>query len=111
MAKIKRMNINDFINLGYLQEVNRQFFHPLGLALEVTVNTKGKARLTGLWDCRDDPEGVRFGKCLSNNNAERKAKYIRAESRRFAKLRRKLLGYKVQPIGNRKNQRKINQSD
>src|SRR5438445_10887455 len=34
---IKHMPIREFVDEGYLQEVNRQFLHPLGLALEVTV--------------------------------------------------------------------------
>lgn len=59
-TEIKRIDIKDFRAEGYLQEVNRQFLHPLGLALEVIVFPDGTEVLGGVWDYRDDPEGVIF---------------------------------------------------
>jgi hypothetical protein len=59
--EIKRIDIKEFQEFGYLQEANRQFFHPLGLALEVIVNEEtGEVTMGGIWDFRDDPEGVVF---------------------------------------------------
>lgn len=58
---INRIPIADFRTLGYLQEANRLFFHPRGLALEVTVNLDGTEQLGGVWDYRQDPEGIHFG--------------------------------------------------
>lgn len=60
MSDIKRIDIKEFREKGYLQEVNRRFFHPLGLALEVVVEEDGSEHLGGVWDYRDDPEGVYF---------------------------------------------------
>jgi hypothetical protein len=61
MGKIKYMDLREFQNAGFLQEVNRQFFHPLGLALEVVCETDGTvSALGGIWDYRDDPEGMEF---------------------------------------------------
>ncbi len=57
---MKEFNLNDFMDNGILQEVNRQFFHPLGLALAVDVDDDGS--VTGL-ACvfeTDDPEGIAF---------------------------------------------------
>ena len=48
---------------GYLQEVNRQFFHPLGLALAVWPDDEPAADGTfraQIWDYRLDPEGFLF---------------------------------------------------
>ena len=59
--KIKRMDIKEFHEKGFLQEVNRRFFHPLGLGLEVVIEDDGNIRLGGIWDYRDDPEGMFFG--------------------------------------------------
>lgn len=56
-----RIDIAEFRDKGFLQEVNRQFFHPLGLALEVMIDIKGVTKLGGIWDYRDDPEGLFFG--------------------------------------------------
>ena len=63
MSDVKRIDIKEFRKLGYLQEANRRFFHPLGLALEVIVDTDtGDVKLGGIWDSRDDPEGIVFDK-------------------------------------------------
>ena len=55
----KKINIKEFVEQGYLQEVNRQFFHPLGLALEVK-KTGDEYQLDGIWDFREIKGGVRF---------------------------------------------------
>ncbi len=61
--KVKRMDIKEFVEFGFLHEVNRLFFHPLGLALEVVgYGENGEVKLGGIWDYRDDPEGMRFDK-------------------------------------------------
>lgn len=52
---IDYISFDDFRKDGYLQEANRRFFHPLGLALEAHPN--GLLRVE---DFRDDPEGVYF---------------------------------------------------
>lgn len=59
---IKKMDIKEFRELGLLAEVNRIFFHPLGLALEVIVDDDGTEKLGGIWDYRDDPEGMLYSK-------------------------------------------------
>lgn len=87
MADVKRIDIAEFRALGFLQEVNRRFFHPHGLALEISVEpcscdgghiedgpsgatysivcpqcngTEKVERLGGIWDYREDPEGIIF---------------------------------------------------
>jgi len=62
---VKRIDIKEFRDRGYLQEANRLFFHPLGLALEAIIDQAGEGRpegirLGGVWDDRDDPEGRVF---------------------------------------------------
>ena len=64
---IPMMCIDELREGGYLQEVNRRFFHPLGMALSTMYDTnldgelvKGSGRLDGVWDYRDDPEGMSF---------------------------------------------------
>lgn len=52
------MPIEDFISEGYMQEVNRRFLHPLGLALVGSVREHGHE----LWviDSRDEPGGIYY---------------------------------------------------
>ena len=58
---MKYLPIEEFKERGYLQEANRLFFHPLGIALVVSVdNDSGNMKLSGVQDNRDDPEGMIF---------------------------------------------------
>jgi len=97
-TKSKKLNLQEFVDKGYLQEVNRQFFHPLGLALEVNIN-KGKAiSLGNICDHRDDPERTIFEN-LSNKISKDKAFNIEEQKQKLSETRLKLLGYSIQPIG------------
>lgn len=72
--EIKRIDIKEFRAKGFLQEANRLFFHPLGLALEVIIDDDtGKESLGGIWDYREDPEGMFYGNNLLD---EQKIKYV-----------------------------------
>lgn len=61
---IKYITAQEFRDEGYLQEANRRFFHPLGLALEMRWGKDGQddelAVIAGIWDYREDPEGIFF---------------------------------------------------
>ena len=78
MSEIKRIDIKEFRTKGFLQEVNRQFFHPLGLALEVIIDEDtGNETLGGIWDYRDDPEGIFFLDNLINEERIRSIDLLR----------------------------------
>jgi hypothetical protein len=94
MTEIKRMDIAEFRDAGYLQEVNRRFFHPLGLALEVEIDKDGKEHLSGIWDYRDDPEGMIYEGDLPD---AQKAEHIRRIELGRVTARIDALGYWVQP--------------
>lgn len=91
---VKRMDVAEFRREGYLQEVNRRFLHPLGLALEVVVEEDGSERLGGVWDCRGDAEGVYFA-----GDADTAAKAARVDAlwAERGAARRAALGFVVQP--------------
>lgn len=92
---INYMDLQEFIDEGYLHEVNRLVLHPLGLAIEVAINEDGTKRLGGIWDYRDDPEGMVFGDdLLSPEKAINVAKQMFAKK----KERNDRLGYVIQPI-------------
>ena len=100
-TKVKRMNLDEFRKEGYLQEVNRLFFHPLGLALEVIVNDGGEIeRLGGIWDYRADPEGILFAD-LTSHQVAYKAKHVKKLQKIKGRERKRRLGFVVQPIGNK----------
>ena len=93
---VPRINIREFRELGFLQEVNRLFFHPLGLALEVIRDDKtGEETLGGIWDCRQDPEGIYF--VLTDDDA-RRAHQIADEWNSRVGIRLEALGFIIQPL-------------
>ena len=99
---IKKMDIKEFRELGYLQELNRRFLHPLGLALEVELKSDGTESLSGIWDYRDDLEGILYD--LSNSDQERldrfakNEKFIDEEFSNRIKTRLFKLGFGIEPI-------------
>ena len=71
--EVKRIDIKEFRERGYLQELNRRFLHPLGLALEVKVDDEtGAEALGGVWDCRDEDEGIFYA--IKDSDEERQKK-------------------------------------
>lgn len=81
--EIKFLGVKEFRELGFLQEANRRFFHPLGLALEVIVDKEtGEESLGQIWDYRDDSVGVLYGPYIISID---KARYI--EELRLSKVK------------------------
>ena len=88
------MSLNEFKDKGYLQEVNRQFFHPLGLALFVEIDEDGDVARIGGGLVADDLDGF----MLQHVDVE-KAAFVQAEWDKRADLRRALFdGAVVQPV-------------
>jgi hypothetical protein len=69
MSDTKYISPKEFREKGYLQEVNRRFFHPLGLALSIKIDDNGDECFSGVVDCRDDAEGYYFD--LNNGDSNR----------------------------------------
>lgn len=91
----KTITVKEFRELGYVQEINRRFLHPLGLALEVIVDENGDERIERIWDDRDDPEGWVFAPGLMD---AKKAKLIDSEFEKRAHARMTGLGFVRQPV-------------
>lgn len=94
------MDLGTFRNEGFLQEANRQFFHPLGLALEVReiVGEKNNPQfIVGVWDYRDDPIGILF----ADWSDEMYDHAGNVESLRDSKAGRRetIMGSTIQPLG------------
>lgn len=87
----KYLPIEEFVRLGYLHEINRRILHPLGLALEVTQHEDGTETLSGIWDYRDDPEGVVFTDLDSVKMA-----FVRSAEEARKPARMNALGYWIQ---------------
>ncbi len=86
----------EFQRRGYLQEVNRCFLHPLGLAMGVKLHnddpTKDEYQVL---DARDDPEGFVFGGPV---DLTPHAFAVEVEQKAKAKARMGKFGFIVQPV-------------
>lgn len=138
---VKYMDMDEFRDAGFLQEANRRFFHPLGIALEwndgwtreglsnflvnvmrreaaaaaedpeqitiedvhpITIEMLwrfiseaglDKPRISGVWDYRDDPEGVVFSwEHMPRDEIISKAMSVTEEFVKHLPARRALLG-------------------
>jgi len=97
----KRMDIKEFRAFGFIQEINRQFLHPMGLAIEVIIDEKGNETLGGIWDYRDDPKGITYAKeIMATKIAKEKADRVQEFKREKHMSRKKALGFVIQPIKN-----------
>lgn len=92
---MKYLDLTAFVKEGYLQEVNRQFFHPLGLALVVSVDDDNIVSLAGVWNSRDDSEGIYFSDEVLDAGKAKNLEMIKAER---MKPRQDSLGYWIQPV-------------
>jgi hypothetical protein len=88
------MTPKEFRDKGYLQELNRQFLHPLGLALEVELLTDGTERFGDVWDYRKDSEGMIYDVELIDS---KKAKRIADEQAAKREVRELRFGFDIQP--------------
>lgn len=85
--RINYLDLNEFRNDGFLQEANRKFFHPLGLAISVIVDDE-TGEVTGLgpvWDYRDDAEGMFYGPDMINPEKVEKIEELRKSKVEFRK--------------------------
>jgi hypothetical protein len=98
MAGIKRITAKEFQADGYLQELNRCFLHPLGMALEVIAEDNGDLKFGEVWDYRDDPEGIAFHVSQLDKDFKEKARKVTEEIIEKYSTRREKLGYDIQPV-------------
>jgi len=99
MSEIKRIDIKEFREKGYLQELNRQFLYPLGMALEVIIDDEGNEKLGGVWDYKDDPEGMFYtDEIVKLDKLKKNISRVANELSVKAQYREDKYGYVVQPI-------------
>ena len=94
--EIKRIDIKEFHELGFIQEINRRLLHPCGLALEVIIDMDtGKVKLGGVWDYRDDPEGMAFADDVLDVE---KARSVEELYHSKDEVRNENFGWVIQPV-------------
>lgn len=100
---VKTITAREFMDRGYLQEVNRQFLHPLGLALSISIDDsdpEDAGEFVGVWDYREDPEGMEFGGPDNYGLDARKALNVEEDRLAHEAARKRLWGQVIQPLDN-----------
>lgn len=87
------MPVREFVERGFLHEVNRKLLHPHGLALEVTEGKDGEMRISGVQNHRSDPAGVVFAEV-----DQVKANQVTEDALARRPAREAALGFWVQPL-------------
>lgn len=106
--KYQNFPIKQFVDQGWLQEVNRLFFHPAGLALTVKRNPEGEYILGEILDCRHDPAKL----LISGSSSEmiKKGIMVSQSVQSSATARVETLGFDIQPMRT-SNQPQLNITD
>lgn len=97
MAEIVTMPVAEFRRLGYLQELNRNYLHPHGLALSIEVDENGNESFGIIWDYRNDAEGLIFADDLIDDKFLERANHLAMLFHTRASKRLEKLGYVIQP--------------
>ena len=96
IKEYKIMDLNELIEVGYLQEANRQFFHPIGLELSIRFDNDENGELF-IIDDRENLEGMKYPELSDKESFDKNANIINITRKRFP-IRIRDLGYLVQPI-------------
>lgn len=95
--KRKYMTVKEFVDLGFLFEVNRRVLHPFGLALEAVHDTDtGEWSIGGIWDFRGDPTGIIFEKEAFNGGLVKWAAFLAEKGAAVLSKRKTILGWIIQ---------------
>lgn len=99
MGEMKCLSVKEFRELGFLQELNRLFLHPRGLALSTLQDMDGNELFAGIWDCREAPEGIAFeAHLLATATATEKRDRVEQEYLRHLECRMAIHGSAIQAI-------------
>jgi hypothetical protein len=97
-APTKYMDLREFLDSGLLFEINRTVLHPLGLAMEVTVSSEDPSSVTisGIWDCRDEEEGVTYAPETFVRGSEKYQRFLDESGGERLRMRARRLGFVLQ---------------
>jgi len=95
MGKMIKENeaVKVLLDSGLLFEINRHILHPLGFALAVSVDDNGNHKFDGLWDNRDDVEGMIFSEEVLVEGTKKYTEYMKQEGYKKFGERYKKLGF------------------
>lgn len=96
-SDIQYMDVREFRTSGLLQELNRLFLHPLGLALEVRQDpVDGTESLGHIWDYRWESDGgIVYGDGVIDPE---KVESVSALAKAKADARLDRYGWVIQPV-------------
>lgn len=117
MNGVKRINPKILRDSGLLFEINRKILHPFGLALEIITGSDngikliwqengkqkefniGEEALGGIWDYRNDPEGIIYGENELKIGKQKYENFMKEFGYKKLQERKNKLGYIIQGQG------------
>ena len=96
--KCSFFSVRLFRKMGYLQEVNRNFLHPLGLALSTTIHDNGEESIHGVLVTPDRAGFIYDESYINSEEAVAKAQFVAERLAFMADKRVNRLGFVIQPI-------------
>ena len=90
---VKKMNVKEFVERGFLFELNRSVLHPMGLAMYVTDGVLSPMVLGGIINSMDDPDGFVFEPKTFIEGHEKWHKFMTLEGGERLNERRDCLGF------------------
>ncbi len=101
------IDLQEFVDKGYLQEANRLFFHPVGLSLRIVRDgaADGPLRIAGVDDWRNDLEGGKFAPCDGSalTIMQARASFVKNEFEQRVAARTRLLESPIEPLTAKKS--------
>lgn len=87
------MDIKEFVERGFLFELNRAILHPMGLAMYVTDGVGGPMVFGGIIDSMDDPDGFVYESKTFSEGKEKWDRFMKLEGGERLNERREQLGF------------------
>ena len=107
--KIKKLEnpCQFLLDSGLLYAINLQLLHPLGMAMEIKFNDDGTKEFGGIWDYRNDPEGLLFEDKTMIAGMEKFCKFMDEFGNKKLQERFDALGFVVQETPKPKKKVKV----
>ena len=86
------------LDSGLLYSINLTLLHPLGMAMEIKFNDDGTKEFGGIWDYRDDPEGLLFEDDTMEEGMEKFSKFMDEFGNQKLQERQDKLGFIIQDM-------------
>lgn len=92
----RKSSVEELVESGLLQEINRRILHPFGFAMSVEVDEDDHVEGFVIEDRRDTPEECLFTPAYLEEARKQLKKFLHEEGEERLARRRRVLGWEIQ---------------